>query len=209
MGRRFPPAARCRRAATGALHPTAARTYGWRNSKPFPRRPDRQRSQQGGVVVETNLPALRSHIRTRERRDGVMADPNLTVSSESVCYIIVKAREFDSQDVVTDPDSGSNATDDLMTSVLEAHADDPTLKELQAFIAALSEEEQTDLVALMWLGRGDGTVEDWLDLRDEAQQQHNNRTPAYLLGEPLPSDFPEESLSQFGPSFAEFENHRP
>ena len=41
-----------------------------------------------------------------------MADPTLTISSESVCFIIVKAREFDVQDVVTDPDSGSNATDD-------------------------------------------------------------------------------------------------
>ena len=32
-----------------------------------------------------------------------MADPTLTISSESVCFIIVKAREFDAQDVVTDP----------------------------------------------------------------------------------------------------------
>src|SRR5258708_9034974 len=176
MGRRFPPAARCRRAATGALHPTAARTYGWRNSKPFPRRPDRQRSQQGGVVVETNLPALRSHIRTRERRDGVMADPNLTVSSESVRYIIVKAREFDSQDVVTDPDSGSNATDDQMISVLEAQPDDPTLKELQAFIAALSEEEQTDLVALMWLGLGDRSPYDSPRLPGQTPPQPHNLT---------------------------------
>ena len=31
-----------------------------------------------------------------------MADPTLTISSESVCFIIVKAREFDAQDVVTD-----------------------------------------------------------------------------------------------------------
>jgi hypothetical protein len=137
-----------------------------------------------------------------------MADPTLTVSSESVCFIIVKAREFDAQDVLTDPDSGSNPTDDQMTSVLEAHSDDPTLRELLAFIAALSEEEQTNLVALMWLGRGDGTLEDWSDLRDEAQEQHNNRTAAYLLGEPLLSDFLEEGLSQFGLSCDEFEIDR-
>ena len=137
-----------------------------------------------------------------------MADPTLTVSSESVCFIIVKAREFDAQDVETDTDSGSNPTDDAVTAVLEAHADDLTHKELVAFIAALSEEEQTDLVALMWLGRGDGTVEDWTDLRDEAQQQHNNRTATYLLGEPLLSDYLEEGLSQFGFTCAEFEIER-
>ena len=137
-----------------------------------------------------------------------MADPTLTISSESVCFIIVKAREFDAQDVLTDPDLGSNVADDGVLSVLEAQSDDPTLKELQLFIAALSEEEQTDLVALMWLGRGDGTLEDWLDLRDEAQQQHNNRTAAYLLGEPLLSDFLGEGLSQFGLSCTEFEIDR-
>ena len=53
-----------------------------------------------------------------------MADPTLKISSESVCFIIVKAREFDMQDVVTDPNSGSNATDDRMAAVLEAHSDD-------------------------------------------------------------------------------------
>lgn len=137
-----------------------------------------------------------------------MADPTLTISSESVCFIIVKAREFDAQDVVTDPDSGSNATDDGTASVLEAHSDDLTQKELVAFINALSDEEQVDLVALLWLGRGDGTMEDWDDLRDEAQRQHNNRTAAYLLGEPLLSDHLEEGLSQFGLSCEDFEIDR-
>jgi hypothetical protein len=134
-----------------------------------------------------------------------MADPTLTISSESVCFIIVKAREFDAQDVVTDPDSGSNAADDGAASVLEAHSDDLTQKELVAFINALSEEEQADLVALLWLGRGDGTMEDWNDLRDEAQRQHNNRTAAYLLGEPLLSDHLEEGISQFGITCEDFE----
>ena len=134
-----------------------------------------------------------------------MPDPNLTISSESVCFIIVKAREFDAQDVVTEPNPGSNAADDGMTSVLEAHADDLTRPELVAFIAALSEDEQVDLVALMWLGRGDGQLEDWADLRDEAQEQHNNRVASYLLGEPLLSDYLAEGLSQFGRSCAEFE----
>ena len=137
-----------------------------------------------------------------------MADPTLTISFESVCFIIVKAREFDAQDMVTDPDSGSNAADDKMASVLEAHSDDLTQKEIVAFVNALSDEEQADLVALLWLGRGDGTTEDWDDLRDEAQRQHNNRTAAYLLGEPLLSDHLEEGLSQFGFSCEDFEIDR-
>jgi hypothetical protein len=48
-----------------------------------------------------------------------MAVPNLTISAESVCFIIVKVRQYDVQDVATDEDAASNATDDGMTGVLE------------------------------------------------------------------------------------------
>src|SRR5262249_6407795 len=89
-------------------------------------------------------------------------------------------------------------SDDAMISVLEDHADDPTQQELKAFIDALTEDEQVDLVALTWLGRGDGTIEDWDDLREEAQRLHNNRTAAYLLGKPMLGDHLEEGWAQFG-----------
>jgi hypothetical protein len=76
---------------------------------------------------------------------------------------------------------------------------------LRDAIDGLGPPERQELLALMWLGRGDGTLEDWIDLRDEAQRQHNNRTAAYLLGEPLLADHLEEGLSQFGLSCEEFE----
>jgi hypothetical protein len=78
----------------------------------------------------------------------------LGISPEKVCYIIVKARQFEAKDVVTDPDSGSNPVDDGMVSVLEDQPDDPVYEELMAFIGALDEDEQIDLIALTWLGRG-------------------------------------------------------
>ena len=129
--------------------------------------------------------------------------PNLTISAEKLCFIIAKAREFDVKDVVTDPDDASNATDDAMLSVLEDHKDDPVVQELTAVIFAMSEDEQIDLVALTWLGRGDGTIEDWSELRAEAARAHNRRTASYLLGIPLLSDYLEEAISQFGISCEE------
>ena len=93
--------------------------------------------------------------------------PELSISEEKLCFIIAKAREFDVKDVVTDPDDASNATDDAMLSVLEDHKDDPVVQELAAVIFAMSEDEQVDLVALTWLGRGDGTLADWSELRAE------------------------------------------
>ena len=124
--------------------------------------------------------------------------PDLSISPEKLCFIIAKAREFDVKDVVTDPGNSSNATDDAMLSVLEDHPDDPVMQELIGFIRALTEDEQIDLVALTWLGRGDGTIDDWADLRAEASRAHNKRTASYLLGMPLLSNHLEDALSQFG-----------
>ena len=89
-------------------------------------------------------------------------------------------------------------SDDAMIAVLEDHKDDPVVKEITSVIHDMSIDEQVDLVALVWLGRGDGTLADWGELRAEAARAHNKRTAAYLLGMPLLSDYLEEALSQFG-----------
>ena len=132
--------------------------------------------------------------------------PELSISSDKVCYIIVKAREFDAKDVETEIDPASNATDDQMVEVLEDHEDDPVREELTAVIAALNIEEQVDLVALSWLGRGDGGLDDWDDLKQQAATAHNRQTVRYLLGNPLLPHHLEEGLSLFGISCEAFEN---
>ena len=131
--------------------------------------------------------------------------PELSISAERVAEILSRARRYDVKDVVTDPDSGSNAGDEGMISVLEDHPDDPVRRELLAIIRGLSEDEQIDLVALAWLGRGDGDLDDWNDIRAEAARAHNRRTAEYLLGMPLLGDHLEEALYLFGHSTEEFE----
>lgn len=135
--------------------------------------------------------------------------PELSISPEKVCFLVFKAREFDAKDVVTEPDDGSNAADDNMASVLEDHGNDPVRREIASFIRSLSVDEQIDLVALTWLGRGDGTIADWDSLRAEAARAHNNRTASYLLGEPLLGDFLAEGLAAFDISCADIERITP
>lgn len=130
---------------------------------------------------------------------------NLAISPETVCFIIIKAKEFDVKDAVTEPDPGSNPSDDKEAAVLENHEDDPVLEELTSLINALSEDEQIDLVALTWLGRGDYSVDEWATARAEAARAHNKNTAGYLLGTPLLGDFLEEGLSLLGYSCEEFE----
>lgn len=131
--------------------------------------------------------------------------PTLSISSEKVCFLIVKAREFDVQDVDTELESGSNPSDDRMIDVLEESKDNPVAQEIRVFIAELGEEEKADPIGLMRLGRGDGAMEEWEALRAEGFREHKGRVAAYLMGDPLLSDYLEEGLSQFGFSCAEFE----
>jgi len=124
--------------------------------------------------------------------------PELTISADKVAFLIEKAREFDVKDAAADPDSGSNAVDDDMIDVLEDNGSDPVMREISGFIDAMTEDEQIDLVALMRLGRGDGTIEDWDELRREAADGRNDRTAQYLLGEPMLGDLLAEGLDAFG-----------
>lgn len=130
--------------------------------------------------------------------------PELSISAEKVAFLIEKAREFDVKEAASDPDSGSNAADDDMIDVLEDTPNDPVVREIRGFINALSEDEQVDLVALMRLGRGDGGIDDWDDLRREAAEQHEGRsTSRYLLGEPMLGDLLAEGLAAFGVDWTE------
>ena len=131
-------------------------------------------------------------------QDEMTEADKLSIPLEKLCFIIDKARQFDAKDVLTDPGDSSNATDDRMRSVLEDHSDDPVYLELKSAIWALNEDEQIDLVALTWLGRGDDTLVNWDELRAEAGRDHTNRTADYVLGIPLLSDYLEDAISQFG-----------
>ena len=135
------------------------------------------------------------------------AAPTLSISPEKVCHIVFKARQFDVKDAPTLTGEGSDGPDDGMRSVLEDRPDDAVRQELAAFISALNYDERVDLVTLMWMGRGDGTIDDWYPLRDTACNEYNERTTArYLLGNPLLSDHLAEGLAQFGRSCEEFAN---
>ncbi|MDQ8729360.1 DUF3775 domain-containing protein [Bradyrhizobium sp. LHD-71] len=123
--------------------------------------------------------------------------PELSISKDKIDFLVTKAREFAGKDIAVDPDDASNPTDDRVVDVLEDRGShDAVVREFVGLVNALSTDEQVDLVALMRLGRGDGGVEQWQELRREAARGHNAHTARYLLGEPLCGDLIEEGLNQ-------------
>jgi hypothetical protein len=130
------------------------------------------------------------------------------ISTEKVCFIIVKARELDVKVAPEELDEGSNASDDDMQRILEDYADDPTYAELRSFLEAQSEDDLKQLVALTWIGRGDYDADDWDDVLGEVDDRRAKQTIDYLLGTPLLADYLEEALSQFGLSCEDVELDR-
>jgi hypothetical protein len=119
----------------------------------------------------------------------------LQINPEKVRHIITEARMFDSKEGDSDPDSGSNATDDGMADVLEDQPDDATQQELAEYIRGLDIDEQIELVALAWVGRGTYGPSEWGDAVNEARRAHNKRTAEYLFSLPMLGDYLEEGLA--------------
>ena len=131
--------------------------------------------------------------------------PNLAISLQKICEIIDKARKFDVRNPELDFDNVPDASGGTVLSMLEHHENDPGYDELLAFIVALSTDEQIDLIALTWLGRGDATIDDWEELLDDVREARDSHTIDTLLGTPLLAEYLEGALAEFGLSCEEFE----
>jgi Protein of unknown function (DUF3775) len=132
----------------------------------------------------------------------------MNVNLEKVCFIIVKAREFDAKVDPVEPEPGSNPADDDEREVLEDYADDPTLEELRTAIETLDDDELIDVIALTWVGRGDFSRAEWANARALAGERHRQHSADYLTGIPTLGDYLEEGLAELGYSCEDYEAGR-
>jgi len=131
--------------------------------------------------------------------------PQLSISAETLAFIIAKAREFDAQVAPVDETSGSNPADDLEVDILEDRRSNPTRAELRGALAALNADERDELVALMWIGRGDFAKDEWPAALAQAEQERRAHGISYLMETPLLADHLEQALDQFGISIEDDE----
>ncbi len=124
----------------------------------------------------------------------------LTIAPEKIAYIIEKARVFDEEVPSDGTDSGSNPADDGEAAILLDTAGNPTLLELRSFIEDLNIDEQEDLLALIWIGRGDFAAEDWNAAIAQARAARTEGEADYLIGTPLLADYLGEGSAALGVS---------
>jgi hypothetical protein len=130
----------------------------------------------------------------------------LAVPLERLAYIIAKAREFDAE-VPIEPDAatGSDPPDNGQREVLFDTPDNPTEEELRDAIDSLGPVERQELLALMWLGRGDYDAETWPEALRQAGEAADANLTDYFVGTPLLGDYLEEGASVLGLSLEEFD----
>ncbi len=130
----------------------------------------------------------------------------MDIALDKVCEIILRARAIDVKEQNTDPDSGSNPIDDANLDTLVANPDDATEEELREVIMGLNEDERHDLIALVYIGRGDMEPEEWVEavrLAREREDRASLSTADWLLGIPNLGDLLDEGLAALGRSCAE------
>jgi hypothetical protein len=122
----------------------------------------------------------------------------LTISPAYVHMLILKARALMVKEGVVMPDTGGNPIDDELPVTLQDEPEDLTREELIEEIEGLAPNKQTELVALMWLGRGDDEPEEWENLLTLADERREVSTASYLLDHPLVADYWAEGLDRLG-----------
>ncbi|HID49269.1 MAG TPA: DUF3775 domain-containing protein [Chromatiales bacterium] len=122
----------------------------------------------------------------------------LDVNPETVCYLIDRAREFHAREEVVIPDNPDSSTDDWALQVLADHQGDLTYQEFVATVNDLEPDQQQNLVALLWVGRGDFDASEWQAALDEARESWTPQTGEYLIAHPLLADYLLEGLTLLG-----------
>ncbi len=121
----------------------------------------------------------------------------LELNRETVLFLIDKAHEFQMRDDVSSPEDSVDPSEDWEDQAAAADMNHPALEELRSTIDDLEPDQQVTLVALMWVGRGDYSIDEWDAALDHAKDSWNKRTADYLIGTPMLADYLAEGLEQF------------
>lgn len=121
--------------------------------------------------------------------------PEISLSPDFLRSLILKLRALMAQEGMVTPDAGGNPTDDDAAPVaLQDDPDNLTRAELVAQIDDLEPDQQAELVALMWIGRGDMEPEEWEDALALAAERREGGTADYLLAQPQAAEDIDEGI---------------
>jgi len=122
----------------------------------------------------------------------------LTVSLETICRLIVRARELEAQVPAIEADDEEDPTDtDDPLAVLEDESNDVVEDEVRALIDDLAEDEAIEVLALAFVGRGTFDASEWEEALEAAGEDGNDGVAEQLLDMPMLAAYLDAGLSAF------------
>jgi len=127
----------------------------------------------------------------------------LQIAVEKVCDLIINSLALDA----SLESGGDDFTEipDIDDNLEFAPPKEDGYDDLKRIIEKLNEEERQHLVALVWVGRGTFSADEWEDALQEASNLNDDHISDYLVKIPQLGDYLEEGLSELGYSSEGFE----
>jgi len=122
---------------------------------------------------------------------------------ETLCRIILRAKEMEAQVPASDPDQSPDDVDDYdddgnqTLSVLEDELNDGIEEELRAILEDLAEDQVVETLALAWVGRGSYEAGEWDDAFADASENDPESAVDEMLDMPLLAAYLETGLAAF------------
>jgi Protein of unknown function (DUF3775) len=123
---------------------------------------------------------------------------------ETLCRIIIRARENEAQVPAQDPDEDADNVDDFDDesgagglSTLEDELNTGVEEELRAVLDDLADDQLAETLALAWVGRGTYDVSEWDDAIAEANDTDPETSIDELMDMPLLASHLEAGLAAF------------
>jgi hypothetical protein len=123
---------------------------------------------------------------------------------ETLCRLIIRARELEAQVPAQDPDDDADNVDDFddegdgeALSVLEDELNSSVEEEMRATLDDLADDQLAETLALAWVGRGTYDVSEWDDAFAEANEIDPESSIDELLDMPLLASYLEAGLAAF------------
>ena len=125
---------------------------------------------------------------------------------ETLCRIIIRARENEAQVPAQDPDEDADDVDDLSDddgsgtvglSSLEDELNSSVEEELRATLDELADDQLAETLALAWVGRGTYDASEWDDAFSEAGDTDPESAIDELMDMPLLASHLDAGLAAF------------
>jgi hypothetical protein len=136
-------------------------------------------------------------------REGEEASMDPLTPLETLCRIILRAREYEAQTVdFADDEDADDVNDEQegMLSVLEDDINDSVEEELRAAFEDLGEDQLAEVIAFCWVGQGTYDASDWDEAMEESQSlvsQSVNEAIKELMDQPMLASVLESGLAAF------------